>query len=108
METLKKIKLKIQLFLILFGSILIAYIYFRAKNTKSIRKQLEYDLTRVEKEKELVALEKDEKEKKKKLKSLKKQEESIRNNIKYIEKKEVDEEELSPEELQKFFEERGF
>jgi cell division protein FtsB len=107
-EIYNKYKLKIQIFLIILSSILVAFLYFYIRSNIKFKKQLEYELVRVEKETELANLEKDSKEKKQKIKSLKKEEKVIRDKIEYIDKKEENGEEVSLSELEDFFKDRGF
>lgn len=108
MEFFKKLGIKIQLFLILVGGVIAAFLYFYVRSNIRIKKQMEYELNRVRKETELVELEKDSEEKLAKIETLKEQEADILEKIKFIEEKDAKGEELTVDELEDFFSERGF
>lgn len=108
MDFLKKLGLKLQLFLLLVGGVLAAFIFLQVRGNIRLKKQMEYELSRVKKETELAELEKDGEEKKAKIESLKEREAEIVEKIKFIEEKEVKGEEVTVDELESFFSERGF
>lgn len=105
---LKKINIKLKLFLIFLGSILsvIFYLYFR--NNLRLKQQFKYQLSKLKKEMELTELEKDSEEKILKIKDLKIQRKEIEDKIKIIEEKEISGKDISVEELENFFNERNF
>jgi len=108
MELLKKISIKFQIILVIIAGVIGAMLFFYLKSNLKIKKQLEYQLDIVKKETQLAELEKDEEVKETKIKELKTQEKDLKKKIKILEEKEVKGEELSPEELEKFFDDRGF
>ena len=104
----KKLGIKFQIFLLLFGSIFAAFLFLYLRGNFRLKKQIQYELTKVKKEAELLALEKDSKEKEEQIQALKKQEENLLKKISLIEEKEIVGEEISLEELEEFFSQRGF
>lgn len=108
MNFLKKISIKIKIFLIIIGSIFAAMMYFYIRSNLRLKQQMEYALSKIKKETELANLEVDAEIKEKKILELKKQEDIIRNNIKIIEEKEAKGETITTEELASFFTKRGF
>lgn len=108
MEFLKKLGLKLQLFLILAGAVIATFLFFYVRGNLRLKKQMEYELSRVKKETELAELEKDSAEKEEKIAALKEREAEIIEKIKFIEEKEVRGEEITVEELKDFFSSRGF
>lgn len=108
MEFLKKIGLKVQIFLILLGGVLAAFLFLYLRGNFRLKKQMEYELSKVRKETELAELEKDAEIKKEKIAGLKEREVEIEEKIKIIEEREIKGEEISLEELEDFFAERGF
>jgi cell division protein FtsB len=108
MKFLKKIGLKIQLFLLLAGGVLAAFLFLYFRGNFRLKKQMQYELDKVKKETELVELEKDTAEKLEKIETLKKREKHIEEKIKIIEEKEVKGEEIGLDELEDFFGDRGF
>lgn len=108
MKWLKNIKTKFQIFLLLIGTIFSAFLFFKMRGNFRLKRQIQYQLEKVRKETELLELEKDSQEKEKQLLSLKKQEQELLKKINLIEEKEIKGEEISLEELEDFFNKRGF
>lgn len=109
MEFFKKIGLQVK---IIFGAIagfLGVLLFFFVRQKVRAKEHVQYELDRVKSEISITHLAEDSKEKEEKLEELKKEEVSIREKIEYIEKIEVEEKrEVSIEELDAFFDKRGF
>ena len=84
-------------------------LYFFIKQKIKAKQHLEYELSKIESEKELVKLEGDANVKKEKLNNLKEKESEIRKKISIIEKAEKEQNrDIGLEELDDFFDSRGF
>lgn len=108
MKWIKKLGLKFQLVLIMIVGVLGAFLFIYFRGNFRIRKQMEYRLNRVRKETQLAELEEDGKEKLQKIEELKKEEKALEEKIEFIKEKEFKGEEVSVEELENFFNDRGF
>ena len=108
MEFLKKISLKVK---VIFGVILGALgfvLFFFIREKMRAKDKLEYELSRVESELQIAHAEEDSEEKMKNVKELKGKETLIREKIKFLKEKEFEEgREVSLEELDAFFDNRG-
>lgn len=105
----KTIGAKIKLVLGVIAGIFGFFLFFFVRQQIRAKEKVQYDLEKVTSEIELAKLETDSKERKKKIESLKEQEYLIREKIDYIEKVEtIEKREVSIEELDAFFDKRGF
>jgi cell division protein FtsB len=84
----------------------ILFLFVRGK--MRARDQLEYELQRVRYEMELAHLEEKTEASDQKIKELERQEETIKEKIRLVEEREIQGEELSVDELEDFFADRGF
>lgn len=109
MEFLKNLSLRVKLIIGSIVGIISFVLYLFVRQKIRARDKMEYELNKVKSEINLTHLEKDSKEKKIKLQQLEKEEKLIREKIKFIEEKEVAEKrDVSLEELDAFFDKRGF
>lgn len=109
MEFLKKIGTKFKVVLATIASILGFVLFFFVRQKIRAKDKMKHELSRVESELKITHLENDSEQKKEKIISLRRQEMSIREKIKFLEEVEVKENrEISIEELDSFFDKRGF
>jgi Tfp pilus assembly protein PilO len=109
MDFLKKVGLKIKVFFGVVLGLLGMVFFFFVKEKLSAKEELKYELDKVKTEIEIKKSEEETEESVKKLEELKVEEDKIREKIKIIEEREVKgQKELSLEELDKFFDERGY
>ena len=108
MEFLKKIGLKIQLAFGAIVGIIGIVLFFFIKEKIKAKDHLEFELEKVKTEMEIARLDEKSEESIKKIEELTKEESKIRDKIRFIEEKEIKGEEVSIEELDKFFDKRGF
>jgi hypothetical protein len=105
---LKNIGFKIKLF---FGAIvgfLGILLFFIIRGKIKAKEHLEFELERIKTEIEVTKLEEESEESLKKIETLAAEESKIREKIRFIEEREIKGEEVSLEELDKFFDDRGF
>jgi cytoskeletal protein RodZ len=108
MKFFKKLGLKIQL---VFGAVLglIGVAIFFFIRWKIITKDyLNFEIKKAKSESEISKLEEKSEESLKKIEELSKEESKIREKIHFVEGKEIKSEEVSLEDLDKFFDDRGF
>lgn len=109
MEWFKKLGTQVKIALGAIAAFFGFILFFFVRQQIRAKQKMEYELSRVESELKIAELEEDSKEKVEKIEALKKEEVLIREKIKYIEEKEVEEgREVSLEELDAWFEGRGF
>lgn len=108
MNFFKRMGLKLKLALGFAFAAITFVAYFIIRGKIRIKDQLEYELSRLKSEIEITNLEEKTEEAEKKIKNLKKDEKKIREKIAFIEERESKGEEVSLEDLDKFFDERGF
>lgn len=108
MEWFKKLSAKVKVALgaiaTIFGFILVVFV----RQKINARGKLKFELEKVQRETEMLYLEEDYEEKERKLSSLRKKEADLRQKIKEVEEREYKGEEVSPEEIDSFFRERGY
>ena len=108
MNLLKKIGLKIKVIAIGIVSIISFILFFVVRGKLRKNSDLDYELEKVKKEMELTRLEDETSENLSKMKELKKKELLIRDKIKFIEERKAQSgEDVSEEELENFFKNRG-
>lgn len=108
MKFLKKISLKIK---IAFGIILgvVSFILYALVRSKMKAKdKLDYELAKLKSEMEIAKLEEETEDNLIKLEELKQKEDTIRKKIAILEQEEFEGREVSVEELDQFFKDRGF
>ena len=109
MDFWKKISTKIKLIIAAIVSALGFVLFFFVREKIRAKDKMKYELAKVESELKIIHLESDSQEKKEKINKLKQEESLIREKIKYLENIEVKENrEVSIEELDAFFDKRGF
>ncbi len=109
MNFLKNIGLKIKIAIGAVIAVLGIILFFFVRQKIRAKEQMEFQLSEVNSQIELAKLEQDALIKEEKLKTLKEQETLIREKIEYLEKVETTENrEVSMEELDAFFDKRGF
>jgi uncharacterized membrane protein YgaE (UPF0421/DUF939 family) len=108
-KILSKISNKVKALIGIIIGVLGVFTFVFIKNKIQIKEKMNYDLSKVKTELEMLNLEKDSSEKKRKLESLKSEEETIKKKIAYIEKIKIEEKrDVTMEELDEFFDSRGF
>lgn len=106
---LEKINLTAKAIIGIIASIAAFFLFFFIRSKVSAKKEMAYRLEKVKSEIKIAELEAESDSKKEKLEELKKEEEQIRLKIKYIEEKESSENrDVTLEELDDFFDSRGF
>lgn len=107
MNYLKKIGIKVKLFILFLFSIISFLIYLSISGKMKAKDKVKHDLAVMEAEIKLAELEKDSVEKVKKIEKLKESEAVIKEKIKVLEEMEFSGKEVSLEELDNFFDKRG-
>ncbi len=108
-EWFKKLNAKFKIAIGVFGVFVSMFLFLVLKQKFSAKSKLTYELSKNAHEIEIANLEKDEKLKQEKLSSLKDEKEKILRQIDIIEAQEVEiGREMSVEELEGFFNSRGF
>jgi hypothetical protein len=108
MEFFKKIGIKVK---VIFGAItgfLGVVLFFFVRSKIQARDKLEFELERVKSEMEIARLDEKSEESLKKIEELHAEEGKIKDKIRFVEEKEIKGEKVSIEELDRFFNERGF
>lgn len=109
MDFWKKISTKVKLIIAAIASALGFGLFFFVREKIRAKDKMKYELSKVRSEIKLAHLEADSIEKKQKMNELRKEEILIREKIKYLEDIEIKENrEVSIEELDAFFDKRGF
>lgn len=109
MNWLKKIGIEIKFIAGALIGLLGFVLFFFIREKIRARDKLQFELKRLESELKIAELERDSKEKEKKIEVLKGEESSIREKIKVLEDFEYEQDtEVSADELDKFFKDRGF
>jgi len=109
MEWFKKLNIKFKIAVGLIGMFIGMLLFMTAKRKFLAKDKLKFELARVTHESELAHLEKDAKAREKKLEVLREQKGAILRKIDVIEAQEVEiGREMSVEELDSFFDSRGF
>lgn len=104
----QKIKVILGVLAGLFGFILFYIIGVKVSEKIKAKDKMEYELARIESEKKITELQQNSEEKIIKLEELKAEEQVIREKIKVLQEYESQGQELSLEELDRFFDSRGF
>jgi predicted Holliday junction resolvase-like endonuclease len=104
----KKIGLQTKAILGFIIFLISLYFFYTIRGKVRAKEHINYELSKVQSEIEIAHLEDDSVEKTTKIEELSKTEEQIREKIKYIKEQEVKGKEVSLEELDKFFDKRGF
>ena len=103
-----KMSIKVKVVLGAIAGILSFLLFFFVRNQIRARDKMKYELSRVESELKVAHLEEDSADKIKKIEQLKSEEALIREKIEFLEEKEAEEgREVSIEELDAFFSNRG-
>lgn len=108
MKFLKKLGFRLKLFFGFIVGILTFIAYFAVRKSMSAKDKLKYELAKNKSELEIAHLEEKTELNDKKIETLKEKEKVIREKISILEEKERKNEDISLEELDKFFDDRGF
>nr|BDD46254.1 hypothetical protein 86 [bacterium] len=109
MEWFKKLNIKFKMAFVVVGLFLAMFLFVTLKRRFTARSKLNFELARNTHEIELANLEADAKKKEEKLEALHKKEQDILRQLEAVEAKEAElGREMSVEELDSFFDSRGF
>lgn len=108
MKLFRKLSIKLQLLLAIIGGLLTAFLFYYVRGNIRLKKQMEYELSKVRKETEIAALQEEGIQKEAQIAALQRKEAEILEKIRFIEEKEILGEEVSIDELEDFFARRGF
>lgn len=109
MKCFEKLSAKAKMIIGGIASIFGFILFFFIRTKIRAKEQMKYDLSKVESEIKITHLENESEEKKEKLIQLQQQENLIREKIKYLEEVKIKENrDVSIEELDAFFDQRGF
>lgn len=109
MDFWKKISTTVKVIIASIASVIGFVLFFFVREKIRAKDKMKYELSRIESELKITNLKADSEEKKEKISQLKKEESLIREKIKYLETVETKENrEVSVEELDAFFDRRGF
>lgn len=109
MEFFKKLSTTVKVIIASVMSIFGFILFFFVREKIRAKDKMKYELSRVEAELKITNLETDSQKKKEKVNQLKQEESLIREKIKYLENIEIKENrEVSLEELDAFFDKKGF
>jgi uncharacterized membrane-anchored protein YhcB (DUF1043 family) len=108
MEWFKSLSNNVKILIAIVIGTILAILFFKIKNNKIIKNNLQYELENLKKQMEVAQLEKEGKEKVKSIEDLKMKESELIEKIKYIENADMMGVEVTEAELESFFKSRGF